>query len=58
MKWPVIELQIGDVVEIRVLPEGDGDTPSEIRKSSDAPSNLFSDGSLAKELLNSVAPIF
>jgi hypothetical protein len=55
MKWPTVELRIGDVAEIRILPEGDGDNPSEARKSSEAPSNLFSDGGLAKELVSIVS---
>lgn len=55
MKWPSVELQIGDVVEFRILPEGHADDPSEVRKSTDAPSNLLSDSDLAKELLGVVS---
>jgi hypothetical protein len=53
--WPTVELQVGDTVEIRILPEGDGDAPSEIRKLSESPSNLLSDSGLAKELLGVVS---
>jgi hypothetical protein len=55
MHWPTVELQVGDTVEIRILPDGDGDTPSEIRKLGDSPSNLLSDSGLAKELLGVVS---
>lgn len=51
MQWPTVEVHVGDVLEFRILPEGDGDAPIEIRKSTDAPSNLLSDHGLAKELL-------
>ena len=55
MDWPTVELQVGDTVEIRILPEGDGDAPSEMRKRSESPSNLLSDSGLAKELLGLVS---
>ena len=55
MDWPTVELQLGDTVEIRILPEGDGDAPSEIRRRSESPSNLLSDSGLAKELLGLVS---
>jgi hypothetical protein len=53
-RWPTVELLVGDTVEIRILPEGEGDAPSEVRKLSESPSNLFSSGELAKELLEIV----
>ena len=55
LKWPDIDLGIRDAVELRILAAGESDTPSEARKSSDAPSNLFSSGELAKELLQAVS---
>jgi hypothetical protein len=55
MDWPTVELQVGDTVEVGILPEGDGDPPSESRKLSESPSNLLSDGGLAKELLGIVS---
>lgn len=55
MEWPTVDLGIGDVVELRILPEGEGDTPAETRRSSESPSNLFSNTDLAKELLQLVA---
>jgi hypothetical protein len=54
-KWPSIELRVGDVVELRVLPDGEGSEPSEVRNSSESPYNLFSNLELAKELLQAVS---
>jgi hypothetical protein len=53
LEWPEIDLEIGDAVELRILPDGDGDPPSKIGKSSEAPSNLFSNVDLARDLLQS-----
>ena len=55
LKWPIVDLEIGDVVELRVLPDGEGDDPSEVRKSSESPYNLFSNAELAKELIQAVS---
>ena len=55
LEWPTIDLKIGDVVELRILPNGQGDPPSEIRRSSEAPYNLFANTELAKELLQAVS---
>jgi hypothetical protein len=55
LKWPTIDLEIGDIVELRVLPDGEGDTPSEVSRSSESPYNLFSSTELAKELLQAVS---
>ncbi len=55
LKWPTLELGTGDLVELRVLPNGEGDAPREIRKSSESPNNLFSNTELAKELLQAVS---
>ena len=54
LKWPNVELKVGDVVERRSA-EGKGNEPSEIRKSSESPYNLFSNAELAKELLQAVS---
>jgi hypothetical protein len=51
VKWPEIPLQLGDVAQIRVLEDGPGDAPSIRRSTVEAPSNLFADESLAKDLL-------
>jgi hypothetical protein len=55
LKWPSVELKVGDVVELRVLPDGQGNEPSQVRKSSESPYNLFSNAELAKELLQAVS---
>jgi hypothetical protein len=55
LRWPTVELEIGDVVELQILPEGEGDAPSEVRSLSESPSNLFSGSELAKELLEMVS---
>ena len=55
LKWPSTELNVGDVVELRVLPDGEGSEPSEVRSSSKSPYNLFSNAELAKELLQAVS---
>jgi hypothetical protein len=54
LKWPSVDLEVGDVVELRVLPDGEGNEPSEIRRSSESPYNLFSSPELAKELVQAV----
>jgi hypothetical protein len=55
LKWPSVDLKIGDVVELRVLPDGEGNEPSEVRKSSESPYNLFSNVALAQEVLQAVS---
>ena len=42
-------------VELRILADGDGDSPSEIRNLSESQSNLFSSAELARELLEVVS---
>lgn len=51
LDWQKLDLQVGDIVEIRLLEDGEGDTPSAVRRSSESPRNLFSRPDLAKELL-------
>jgi len=55
MKWPQLDLQVGDVVEVRILPEGEGDAPKERKTSSEAPSNLLSSVELATEVVRAVS---
>ena len=54
LEWPTINLDIGDVVELRILSDGDGDAPSKTGRSSEAPSNLFSNSGLAGDLMRAV----
>jgi hypothetical protein len=55
MKWPTFQLGVGDVVELRILPDGNGDAPIKIHRSSDSPYVLFSSIDLAKELIQAVS---
>jgi hypothetical protein len=55
LEWPTIDLNVDDVAELRLLPDGDGDAPAMTRRSSEAPSNLFTNPDLAKELLQLVS---
>jgi hypothetical protein len=50
-EWPTVKLNTGDRIEIRLLGDGEGDAPSEIRRSSESPRNLFSRRDLAEQLL-------
>ena len=52
LAWPEFPVKEGDSVQLAVLPDGVGDTPSTRKKSSESPRNLFSDPALAKELLD------
>jgi hypothetical protein len=55
MKWPAQPLHVGDVLEIKILPnDGVSDRPAEVKKSSEAPNNLFSNAELAKEVFDTV----
>ena len=51
LAWPEHQLHVGDSLEMRLLDEGEGDTPTAIRRSSESPQNLFSNLENAKELL-------
>lgn len=52
VEWPVGEVQVGDVVQLRVLPEGQGTQPVERRSSSESPTNLFTGVAQGQELLS------
>jgi hypothetical protein len=49
MDWPSIPLHAGDVVELKLLPPGEGDPPSETRRTSEDPRNLFARAENAAE---------
>jgi hypothetical protein len=55
LKWPILDLKVADVVELRVLPEGEGEAPTRVRRSSESPYNLLSSLELARELLKVVS---
>jgi hypothetical protein len=52
--WDFVPLSIGYKIEIVVLPDGESDSPSEIRRTSESPKNLFSDIEQARLLLAAV----
>jgi len=51
LEWPKLNLQTGDTVELALMSDGEGDPPSDVRKSSESPKNLFSDPDLASQLI-------
>ena len=51
LEWPTFHLETGDTVELRVLSDGDGDTPIQVRRSYESPKNLFSSRELASQVL-------
>jgi hypothetical protein len=55
MYWPAIPLHAGDVVELKLLPPGEGDPPSETRRTSEDPRNLFASADNAAELVKVVS---
>ena len=55
LDWPDLDLQTGDVLEFRLLDDGEADEPAVVRRSSESPSNLFVNVELAQELLKVVA---
>lgn len=55
LEWEPVQLEVGDVVEMRILPEGSGDAPSKRRKSSESPTNLLSQRDLAEEVVTLIA---
>jgi hypothetical protein len=50
--WEAGALSVGDKVEIHVLPDGDSDPPTNIRRSSESPKNLCSGTEQARMLLS------
>ena len=55
MDWPAIPLHAGDVVELKLLPPGEGDPPSQTRRTSEDPRNLFARAENAAELIKIVS---
>ena len=55
MKWPQLDLQVGDIVEVQILPEGEEDAPKERKASSEAPFNLLASMGLAKEVVDAIS---
>lgn len=55
MDWPAVPVNAGDVIELKLLPEGEGDPPSETRRTSEDPRNLFARAENAAELVGLVS---
>ena len=52
--WEPVEISVGDKIRIDVLPDGEGDPPSTVTKTSASANNLFSDVSQARLLMETV----
>ena len=55
MHWPAMPLHAGDVVELKLMQPGEGDPPSETRRTSEDPRNLFASAENAAELVKIVS---
>lgn len=55
LQWPVASIREGDVVKLRLLPDGASSEPSSRKLSSEAPSNLLTDTALASRVLAACA---
>ena len=54
-EWEGGAVSAGDKIEILVLADGDADPPTEIRRSSESPKNLFSSVEQARMLLSAIS---
>lgn len=52
--WNAVTLNVGDKIEIEVLPDGESDPPNETSRTSDNPNNLFSDVDQARLLFTAI----
>jgi hypothetical protein len=48
-------MSIGDTTQIQILNDGAADPPTEVRRTSDSPNNLFANVDLARELLTAIS---
>lgn len=49
--WPVVNVKEGDVVTLKLLPDGRSTEPVQMKRSSEAPSNLLTNTGLASRIL-------
>lgn len=49
--WPVVNVKEGDVVTLKLLPDGQSTAPVQTKRSSEAPSNLLTNTELANRIL-------
>ena len=52
--WDAVGLNVGDRIEIEVLPDGESDPPNSVSRTSDNPNNLFSDVEQARLLFAAI----
>ena len=55
LDWPEVSLDVGDTVKISLREDGESDEPTQVRRSSESRSNLFTKTELAKELTEVVS---
>ena len=53
-KWDAVGLNVGDRIEIEVLPDGESDPPNSVSRTSDNPNKLFSDVQQARLLFAAI----
>jgi hypothetical protein len=53
--WELGSMSIGDTTQIQILNDGAADPPTEVRRTSDSPNNLFANVDLARELLTAIS---
>lgn len=49
--WPVVNVKEGDVVTLKLLPDGRSTEPVQTKRSSEAPSNLLTNTAFANRIL-------
>jgi len=54
LKWPTADISVGDSIEIKILDEGEGNPPENMRRSTEPELGLFVNVSTAKRLLDLV----
>jgi len=52
--WEAGPLAVGDIVEIKILPDGEVERPTNVRRTSESPRNLFSSIEKARLLLAAI----
>ena len=52
--WEAGPLAVGDNIEVKILPDGESDPPTDVRRTSGSPQNLFSDVEQARMLLAAI----
>lgn len=53
--WDIGKMAVGDKAEIHVVADGEADPPTEVKRSIESPSNLFSNTDEARRLLKAIS---